>query len=43
MVENHEFCESKKLGEPVQVTGDGYSDDGFMPIPGDTQEQLPFA
>lgn len=43
VVENHEFCESKKLGEPAQATGDGYSDEGFMPIPGDTQEQLPFA
>ena len=43
VVENHEFCESKKLGEHAQETGDGYSDEGFMPIPGDTQEQLPFA
>lgn len=43
VVENHEFCESKKFGETVQETGDGYSNEKFMPVSGDAQEQLPFA
>lgn len=43
LVEDHEFCESKNASaEASGGTNNSGSSDGFMPIPDDIDEDLPF-
>lgn len=42
IVESHEFCESKGTGTPAPQEAQKASDEGFMNIPDNWEEELPF-